>query len=267
MHIKPKVWTHHHTQRLYHISMLATWVFISVVVTSGIFVAMNQAGADTIIRDDSVSAVIPGVDTSTSTPVTEPSVGGGPVFPAPIINPYITVQLKNSSQHDVVLDGKKTSLYVINSKELLFFGETNIPNANIFLEVFSLEFIHGSVKTDAQGKWSWQVPLDLSEGFHTIYVTAQDPNYANINAYTHLDFLINFKPSIAVPVTSVPLPAGQLKFTVTLTVPEKYKTTYPGQEVRANVEVLNFGSKNLSEPAPLHFIVRDPEGSVVLDTE
>ncbi|MEI7891189.1 MAG: Ig-like domain-containing protein [bacterium] len=57
-----------------------------------------------------------------------------------------------------------------------FFGSVNTPNAIINLEIHSSIIIVGQTTANAAGYWTWTSPSDVSEGPHTLFVTAQDPN-------------------------------------------------------------------------------------------
>lgn len=276
MHVRPKVWSHHHVQRLYHLSMLAAFIFIVAVIIFGFFAVLWQAEALTLSvqNDEAVSATVPGITTATSTPENNPVVlvgGGGHDFPTTTPpNPYVTVKpTQGVLQPEPVklANQEPLTIYIIGTSQPTFFGQTNVPGALIFVEVFSRGYIRGGVVADSQGNWQWQVPVKLEAGEHTVTVTAKDPGSRKSLASASLVFFVEPSPNAPIQVVNPqPKPAGSYAFNLFLQILPKYQSVYPGQETRAGVEIINFGEKGHPARAILQFSVTDPSGKLILNS-
>jgi hypothetical protein len=82
---------------------------------------------------------------------------------------------------------------IIDTTRPRFTGTTNLPNAIINLEIHSDLLISGQTTANINGYWSWDPPLDIPNGPHTLYATAIDPLDPSQSAYGELNFIIDFK--------------------------------------------------------------------------
>jgi hypothetical protein len=88
------------------------------------------------------------------------------VLPAPIVNV-------------ISINGKNVASYVgtpeMTELRPTFSGTTNIPNANVHLDIYSSIIASADIQANVAGFWSWTPPVDLSLGAHTLFVSAVDP--------------------------------------------------------------------------------------------
>ena len=75
----------------------------------------------------------------------------------------------------------------IKNRQPTFSGRINTPYAYIFLKVFSEVIAQGYTQADAQGYWSWKVPVPLSIEDHELFITAstekQEPSIDHYHAF------------------------------------------------------------------------------------
>jgi len=81
-------------------------------------------------------------------------------------------------------------IVTITERRPLFSGTTDIPNANITLEVHSDAIIAAHINANANGYWRWQAPVNISPGKHTLFVSANDPLGIFSDASTTFTFII-----------------------------------------------------------------------------
>jgi hypothetical protein len=74
-----------------------------------------------------------------------------------------------------------------------FSGTTNIPFANITIQIHSGPIVYGSTQANGNGFWQWTPPVSLSRDTHTAHITATDPEDPSISATTNFVFQIEKK--------------------------------------------------------------------------
>lgn len=284
MRIAPKKWTHHHIQRLYHISMLATFVFINFVVIYGIFAVLIQADAGQQQSSVTITALVPEIDNG-PTVVQPPPPGAAIVYnpytvPAPKLSqpdavlPQVTIDLpSNAPTKPVKLpDGSVASLPSYSTQNPTFQGSTGIKNAIIYLEIHSFTAIHATTYADANGNWSWEASESILPGFHTLFVTAQDPKNTDIVVKAQFDFYVEpaaqAKPTPGYNKNLISLPAiqeGNL-FDVLVAIPEQFKTVAPGDDLVANIKLINFGSAGNPVDVGVQYTVENTAGEIIMQS-
>ncbi len=275
---RPRTWTHHHTNRLLHASLFATFAFLSAFVGIGLLATWGHIKADQapqVPLSVATSATVPEISESSSTPAAGGLVWPGfptttPVSAAPRAIRQGTVTLyaePGISQEKKVRNDKKelVSVFVFSVNQPIFYGETNIPNATLFLNVFGgpsafrSTFIAGS-----DGKWMWKSPEALKPGSYAIRVTASDPLGEFKPAEATLAFVI--PPGAVLPPPVIPVkPSGEV-FDVFVQVSPHSKVVYPGQEVVVATQLTGFGTPDKAEKVSVNFVVVNPSGDQVLST-
>lgn len=291
MHIRPKVWSYHHTQRLYHLSMLAAFGFIIAVIIFGIFAVLLEANADQLAfppQSLTVSAVVPGIS---GEPAVVDSIGYGQPPLLVINNPLplpqnlqppqtpqtppankgnytftITPPPEAVSREVTLSNGHLGFLPTFDTQNPLFSGTTNIKNALIYLEVHSYEYIRGTTYVDQSGNWSWQVPEPVSPGEHTLYAAALDPKQQQVVATAQLEFFIastaRAKNSGA-EASLLNLPEGASLLDVLVRIPDQFKKIAPGDDVVASIQLINFGSSGNAVDVPVQYTIEDQDGNII----
>lgn len=180
-----------------------------------------------------------------------------------------------------------------------FTGTTNIPFADITIDIYSGPIISGTTTANLNGYWSWTVPTPLEYTTHTIFVTAADPADPTRTIQISKQFIIqtaeeeeegggggnnghHHKKTTATTVPAVPSPAVPtpaptpvtppppvppkpenvqipLEFKISVTNPDK--TAYAGDDLEFNLEV----KKNEGSPATaeVEYAIIGPDGKTV----
>jgi hypothetical protein len=280
MRVAPKVWTHHHTQRLFHLSMLAGWSFIIVILVVGLLVTRTQINASGASQDVGVG-------------VTIASISPGPTVidttPGSVITPPARPELADNfqPQPDVISKDNQPALEIIPAADLLvnnggghapifstqfpvFKGKSNLKNSVVFLEVHSTVIIHGTTFTDDNGNWEWNSPEPVSPGNHTLWVTIQDPNNSAFTVSGKLGFSVALAPNTAVktsvPAQSLPTTVVGNLFDVLVRIPSQFRTVQPGDDLIASIQLINFGSAGKPVDVEVQYIIQDDSGNVVMQS-
>ncbi|NTW26921.1 MAG: hypothetical protein HGA36_01210 [Candidatus Moranbacteria bacterium] len=82
---------------------------------------------------------------------------------------------------------------ILDTTRPRFSGTTNIPYGIINLQIHSTQIIYGDTLANLNGYWSWDPPLDITNGVHTLFVTVQDPLDSSRTVSGELYFIIDFK--------------------------------------------------------------------------
>ena len=309
MRIAPQNWTHHHIQRLYHISMLATFVFIIATIVSGIFIYTYYVSAGNLLEQGSVNvtATVPGMEQGPT--VIEPPSGGGSGTPAVAYNPpqptpeptlkptpeptpepektTETPEQTNLQAPQVIVsipddvpitpvkaaDGHTVNLPSYSTQNPTFQGTTSIKNAIVFLEIHSYQIIRATTYADSQGHWSWTATEAISPGQHELFTTAQDPQNPTNTAKSQLNFYVeptakakqSSVSSAQGLITSPDLKEGTL-FDVLVMIPTQFKAIAPGDDLVANIKLINFGSSGNPVDVSVEYTVENAQGEIIMQS-
>lgn len=297
MKLKPEKWTHHHTHRLFHISMGLCFGFISIVLVGGMLSALFNVSADDNTPKSgvlNVSALVEGVNPG---PITSGTIGGSK--PAPTANPTITIFAVPQGYVPV-----ESGAYIFSSNSPIFSGYTSVPNGLVFITVKGQKDLNSTVFAGQDGKWYWKSPEALPEGKYSVTVAVFDsydltrsgsafarfniklpaveaPSNTNSNAQTNQsDKPINSgntsnpgSPSIPnepeLPPTEPqepPLESGANPiFGTFVKVLQDYKKISTNNKVVVAVSLVSNSEKQINDQK-IDFKVTSPKGKVILQT-
>ena len=297
MDIKPAQWTHNHTHRLFHLSMITVISALIILISGSFAVFLAEVHAsDSQTASSDITVSIPTITTGPSggtgtggnggTSITDsgPAVPNEPTQPSQPVPPSQPGGALQAPTVDVSFDQSEGQ---IQNGVFIFFiqtphisGHTNIPNAEIFLDIVpvgnndaasarSVPAIRSSTQADANGAWQWTSPIQISAGSYIVKVHAEDPNVPAVYADVSKPFGIssqtpgsagngntgngntgNGNPGNGTGGTignqpPVVTPSQTVNpFTVTLQIPEQFKKIQPGGEVAAIIHLLNFSGAN-----------------------
>ena len=280
MKTHPHRWSHHHTHRLYHISLLAVFAFALGFAVYGIFWVLGSSLADNSQSTTSaVSATIEEIAPGTSTPVS--TVGLGPLpTPAsapsstPAFIPTIELFPANiSKQFDFGASGK---VFVLTTSRPVLFGKTNIDSAEIILQISSSTqaplFI--TLAADPQGNFNWQAQQDLPDGAYEVQATATSPVNPSVSVETavtiYISTQVSVPPSAVVPLRpaspTAPVPSGPAASARTplvfLKISPNTRQVRAGQTVVARLTLQGFGAINKPARVEVEFFITNYTGTV-----
>jgi hypothetical protein len=292
MQLVPQNWTHNHIQRLYHISMLAIFVFIVAATSYGIFACLFYASAGELTQQGAVNvtAIVPGIEPGPA--VIQPPAGGGSTvaYNAPAVEsqkpateqnqtnlqlPQVIVSVPDDVPTTPVkeTDGRVVSLPSYSTQNPTFQGTTSIKNAIVFLEIHSTQIIRATTYADSQGNWSWIAKEAINPGQHELFVTAQDPENLENTAKSNFDFFVEptatARPMLANKdqslITSPALKDGTL-FDVLVMIPAQFKVVAPGDDLVANIKLINFGASGNPVDVSVQYIIENSQGEAILQS-
>lgn len=274
---KPEKWTHHHTQRLFHISISVCLVFAFFFALLGQVFILIRAQAD-VNQGMNISANVGQIQTG---PGVVTSGGGGFVnnttqaTSSPIYNgikPTLTVKLNPNlvvARKPLGLKLAQTEFVdVVNTQFPEFFGHTNINNAIIFLETKTGVIIKGAVYSDINGDWSWKASEPLNVGENSLSVLAQSQEDGSIHTRIVFNFII--EPSIQHPLVSKFLPeltpATYGLFDVLVKIPSQFKTVAPGEDLITNIKIVNFSKDGQQHDAVIEYRIENADGDIIMES-
>ena len=228
--IAPKQWTHHHTHRLFHMSMASIGLTLVIGFTLGMYGSLQEVHADS--DDTAVSVTIPDINPGPSTPVvTGPSIttsgpvtGGGtsPITPPPTnTQASMVTVLPNPAQGQYV-----SGVFNFVVPNPTFFGTTNIRSATILLQINASPLLDSTTTADQDGNWVWQTPVFMNNGSYSVTVYAEDPISSSIHALNQLYFTVHTSKIIP-PQTTGPEPPSGTKPPVVVSPGGGYTTGKP----------------------------------------
>ena len=294
MQSAPKKWTHHHVNRLFHMSMLVTFVFASIIIIYGLLFILINARALVLQGqgDVAVSAVVPGIVEAppqevggpagqpivSPTPVNSPTPTQAPTpSPSPtptpanlILAPMSIAPAQATGQKVLKLpNGKLIILPSFNTQYPAFSGTTGINNADIFLSIRSYQDIRSSTYASIKGDFLWQSPEPVSPGQHTVAATAQDPNNSQIQQQASLDFYIELPPNtLEIHPNTQPPPAalgnGGNQFDVLVHIPPQFKKISPGDNVVVGMKFINLHPTGKPVEVNFEYTWQDSQGRIIL---
>lgn len=274
MRATPQKWTHHHIQRLYHISMMACFIFIIFAVIYGVFVAIFIVDAGTISDEGNVSISALVASVSSEPAVVNQNSGSGANSSGFSPNPatYVSVQHKGAKLGQKTINGQIFTTFIHPTQYPAFFGDTNVREARIFLEIISDRIIiRGNTKTDDKGRWSWQTGDPVLTGYHMLKVTAKSPNSHVPDAETAGDLYVDIGTNQPEQPTNKPLTPEFINksatlFDILVTIPTAFRQIAPGSDMVASVKLINFGSPGKPVDVGVEYIMQNSKGEILIDT-
>ena len=140
-----------------------------------------SAGTSYSYTVTAIGPMNPGI--AVSLPFTLTAAAGCAVTAPPIALSNITIS-KNADNN-----GNNKTLETTDT-EPLFSGSTNVPYAIINIMLPSSVTIFGQTVANANGYWTWTPPTTISQGSHTLLVTAQDPTDSSKITSATLNFQV-----------------------------------------------------------------------------
>lgn len=261
MKIKEK--THHHIRRGYHAITFVTSVICVAFFSWVLGIALASVNAD---QSNSASKPIilnaPDVQvgagnkeetTKKSHSVTDPSV---------TVVPAASIQ-----QRYVLQDGEVQPIFIFKDQFPKFIGQTNVPDGVAILDIFGINHVTGKTKVDSNGNWSWESTLPLAPGTYTFNIKMTDGQSSKALASDKLLFevvLDKDKDVIAMNFNNKPqLGNNGVLFDVRATIPKEYKKLAIGNEVKADIKFINFGSPNKAVDVEVQYTITDEEDRII----
>lgn len=276
MQIKPQSWTHHHTHRLFHISLGLCFGFISLVIVGGMATALFSATADTSPKSGviNVGATVEGVNPG---PINPGGQSGTIIPPVQTQNPTVTIVAE--PQGYVPTQG---GAYVFNNQTPAFSGVSSVPNGLVFITIRGAAELNSTAQADSLGHWYWQSPVYFPEGKYDITVAVFDSYDLTRSGSAKANFIIKLpegqqpvpvnpgssptEPQIpSGPLTPPTGPTSNLIFGAFIKILPDYKVVETTQKVVVAVNLIsNSGKEVLNQD--IHFKIVSPQGKVILQT-
>lgn len=268
-------WTHHHTRRLFHLSMLSSWGLIVSVIIAGQLIMWLRADAETLGITASVGEINPG-------PTSSGGSGSGftfiPTAPTefPKVNteegePVVAPDTEEAVFESVVVNGVQESRWVYRSQYPSFSGSGVVPNAIVFFEIHSDMIIRGSVFADAEGGWEWQSPEPVSPGPHELRVAVPDPINPSLMLGSVFKFFIDVPESEAEISLTPDRSIGKFSrrsdgalFDVLVRISNQHRTITRGENIVAALRFINFGTPGHPVDVVVEYVISDSEHQTVL---
>lgn len=281
MQARPHQWTHHHTHRLFHLSVFLSFVAIICSVIAGQLIVWVQTNAAEEVV--SISAVVGGINDSPATQISSGS-SASPEFPNTVPQRPLADNLNNKNGllissdtgplgAEYVTDANHPRPYwLIKTQYPKFIGSTVVPNTTVYIEIHSPIVVTASTRSDDNGNWSWVTPVPLSEGSHTAtFAVSNLDNPPTFSGLT-IDFVIDLSDGVdqdsAGPFNSIFVEGGgpDILFDVQVRILEQFKVIDQGDEVAARVRLINFGSAGSPVDVVVHYLVTDEDNNILLHT-
>jgi hypothetical protein len=164
-------------------------------------------------------------------------------------------------------------------------GTTNIPSAQVDFLINDSVVVSSRISANANGYWSFKVPVNLSYGTHTIFVTASDPADPSVSVSESLTFrIVKNKddggdetktetpptvPASPAPVAPPARPSAPPVVTSPESVPFDYtlrplsEEVYQGRDVSFEVGIVRLDPAYVGTTAVAKYSLVDHEGKVV----
>ncbi len=201
------------------------------------------------------------------------------VSPAEVtINLYVDGTIPDNAS--VSHDHPQTKVPQITSLRPTFKGKIGVGGALLFVELHSTT-ITASFNAESDGSWEWTPPRDLEVGSHILYVTVFDPSGKVKLGSSSLQFDVVAPGGNAstgtvatdTPRTDVIIPpslVAQRKVLFDIRVNVLHKNDQgiqPGDDVLAQVSLLNIGSPGYIVDALVHYMIINDESNKVVFEE
>lgn len=290
MKLRPEYWTHHHTHRLFHISLGICFGFIAITLVGGMTTALFNATADGTPKsgDITVTALVSGVNPG---PISGGSTGGSkPPAPAPTANPTISIVAEPQGQITT-----RSNAYVFTNSYPAFSGFASVPNGLVFLKIEGQAILNSTTQATSNGYWYWKSPESLPVGSYQITAAVFDSYDLTRSGNAKANFVIEIpnqlpdseslppssQPSTPGSSGSIPAPTTpelppmptlptsptiNALFGVFLRVLPDYKTVVPGTSVVTAVSLVSNSKVSEVVNQDLQFKVMSPKGQVILET-
>lgn len=290
--LKPDQWTHHHTHRLYHISMGVCFGFISLAVVGVMATVWVRAGAIDVSVTAQVNGISPG-------PIT--GGGGGGPAPAPTPNPQITMVAEPQgqiTQQPINTPEGLRAADVFPNLRPTYSGTTSVSNGLVFLSISGSASLNSTAQADSSGNWIWQSPVELIEGSFSITATVYDSYDLTRSGSLKKYFIIelpaepipgqppqtgggsggtgtpggsggtggNPKPIPTIPtVPEEPTAEGDLQFGIFIKILDESKYVTSGDDVVAAIALVsNKGQQVVAQD--IEYKIISPNNEVILET-
>lgn len=261
MKFAPKKWHKYHIHRLFHTGIVCFYVFFFFLASMQLLSVYQESDAtyeqENISKSVNIGVSIPKIyvdqnlnDNLLSQSLFPPRPDGS----------------NSSSQGKMILDNfPKLSPFRISRP--IFSGKTDISKATIFITLRSKETLQAVVAADAKGMWFWQVPEDLNNGQYTIKLAAIDP-LDNSNKQIVEDFFVidspntQTNPNQTINYLNRSNNAEKLGtlFDVLVKIPPEAKTILPGNELFAEIRLVNFGQSQKPVDVNIEYIIENSAG-------
>lgn len=279
MQARPHQWTHHHTHRLFHLSVFLSFVAIICSVIAGqLLVWVQTNAAEEIV---SISAIVGGINDNPSRQISSGSATSKD-FPVSVPPRPLTDNLNNKNGLLISADtapfgaeyiadtNHPRPYWLVRTRYPEFRGRTNIPNTTVFIEIHSPIVVTASTRSDSSGNWSWVTPVPLSEGIHTATFAVSNLDNPETFSGLTIDFVIDLSENVdkeaPSPFNSVFIEGGgpDILFDVQVRILDQFKIIDQGDEVAARIRLINFGSAGSPVDVTIHYLVTDQEGNILL---
>lgn len=278
MQTYPEQWTHHHTHRLFHISMGLCFGFIVLTIVMGMVVIWLGASAsgDPISETVNLSALVGGINPG---PIT--GGGGGPTPVPPIGNPTITIVAEPKGQvptQPLVVGPKTFSAYVFTTSYPAFSGQTSVANSLVFLKIQGQQAFNSTAMANSKGDWFWLSPITLSPG--TYYITATVYDSQDLSKYGQTSTYFIIQPAQPSGGGTTPLPGGpklppivippgqsvEQQFGVFFQILNEYKRVTAGNKVIGAITLVNKFSDKEIDNQEIKYQVKGRDGNVIMES-
>lgn len=276
MQARPHQWTHHHTHRLFHLSVFLSFVAIICSVIAGQLLVWVQTNADEIVA---ISANVAGINdnpssqiiTGTKLPDDFPNVEPKRPLKDHLNNSkgiFVTAEMATAGAI-YKTDGKNSKPYwLIDSQYPAFKGLTSVPNTTVYIEIRSPLKVLASIRSDDSGAWSWISPIPLAEGSY--YATFAVNNLDNPPTFSGvtIDFVIALSEGAKTPLNPLFTDGGgqNVIVDVQVRVLEQFKVIDQGDEVAARVRLVNLGKADNPVDVIVHYFIADEANNIILHT-
>ncbi len=282
----PKPWTHHHTHRLYHMSVGLCFAFAALAMIGTMATVWLQAEANPVSHNVTISANVAGVSPG---PVDPGGSSGSHINPQQTSNPTISIVAEPQGTIPVV-----NSAYVFSQQRPTFSGVTSVPNGLVFVTIRGAGELNSTTQATGAGQWSWQSPINLGEGSYTIRVAVFDSFDLTRSGSAQVAFVVD------VPADQIPLPSGvpptsqppgsgglpkpqtpaipsepsfppiltpepDLMFGLFFKILDKYKYVTAGENVSGAVSLVSNLQRQISN-VEVKYVVTAPDGSPIVVT-
>jgi hypothetical protein len=275
----PTQWTHHHTHRLFHISLALCFGFIVLTILAGLLAVWwgARAATDPVSENVNITAIVGGVNPG---PIT-PSPSSGSVPQHPVTHPTITIVAEPQGQipqQPLPVGQQVFPAYVFMVTNPAFSGQTSVPNSLVFLHIQGPQTFNSTAVADSAGNWLWQSSTPLPPGTYLITATVYDSQDLSKYGTASTYFIVKPAPAGEPATPGGPkIPpinagsggsgiAGDQLFGIFLEILKDYKQVIVGNNIVASITLVNkFSNKEIPDQV-IEYEVKDWTGSVIMES-